>query len=146
MSVCVVSAVLAMGLAVNAFELRWTHSVERTEWTETWVVDGTELVLQRATVQGSGAGMDPPPEAVFRQGRWEYRVPRRVQALHLAASGATVGGWQWCVGGACQDLEALMALGPQKPGPLTVRAGGVCRPVGHSPASSGGQSSCCQPS
>lgn len=130
MSVCVASAALAMGLAVNAFELRWTHSVEKIEWTESWVVDGSDLVLQRATVQGSGAGMEPPDGAQWHHGRWEYRVPRRVQALHLAVSGATVGGWQWCAAGHCGDLEAVFSRsGGEAPAMLHVFAGERCRPL-----------------
>lgn len=128
---CLASAVLALGLAVDAFELRWTHSVERIEWTEAWAVDGDDLVLRLATVQGSGAGMDPPDDAVYRQGRWEYRVPRRVPSLNLAASGATVGGWQWCANGTCQDLETLLSLGGQRPASITLRAGRRCRPQMH---------------
>lgn len=128
MSVCVASAVLAMGLAVDAFELRWTHSVEKIEWTESWVVEGRDLVLRLATVRGSGAGMEPPDDAVFRHGRWEYRMHRRVQALNLAVSGATVGGWHWCAAGHCEDLEAVFSGGGEAPAMLHVWAGERCRP------------------
>jgi hypothetical protein len=127
--VCLASAVLAMGVGVNAFSLHWTHSVEKIGWTEFWRVDGTELVLQEAWIEGSGAGMEPPDDAVFRQGHWVYRVPRRVAALSLAVSGATVSGWQWCANGQCQDLDTLFTVGQQRPDTITIRAGEICRPL-----------------
>lgn len=130
MSVCIASATLAMGVAVNAFSLHWTHSVEKIEWSETWVIEGVDLVLQLASVRGSGAGMEPPEDAIYRDGRWEYLVPRRVRSLNLAVSGATVGGWQWCAAGHCEDLEAVFRQGSRSPYALHVLAGEHCRPLG----------------
>ncbi len=114
MSLCVASAVAALSLAGNAFVLSWTHSVERTEWQEHWlVVEGGRLQMDWARVKGSGAGMEPAPDAVLRDGWWVYRPKLPPQtSVTLAVSGATVDGWRLCVdGGACHDIEKLVAGG-----------------------------------
>jgi hypothetical protein len=132
MSLCLASAALAMGLALPdaRFTLRWTHSVERTEWVERWRVDGQTLVLDEASVRGSGAGMEPPDGSVLRDGWWVYQADRRLPALRLAASGATGRGWQLCTtAGGCQDLESLLSLAGQRPAQVLVRADAHCRPL-----------------
>ncbi len=114
MSICVASVVTALSLAGNAFVLSWTHSVERTTWQEHWVVsDDGKLKIDWARVQGSGAGMEPPPDAVLRDGWWTYRpdLPAQDSAV-LAVSGATVGGWRLCIdGAACHDIENQLSGG-----------------------------------
>lgn len=116
MSICIASSLVALSLAGNAFTLAWTHSVERTEWREHWVVTADRrLQLEQARVRGSGAGMEPPADAVLRDGWWIYRptLPA-LPALQLAVSGATVGGWTLCIdGGACHDIEAIAGGAPQ---------------------------------
>lgn len=112
MTICIASAVAALSLAGSAFTLSWIHSVERIEWQEHWRVDADgRLQIDWARVKGSGAGMEPPPEAVLRDGWWTYRPPLPPQrSLLLAVSGATVGGWQLCVeGGHCHDIEKQLA-------------------------------------
>ncbi|WP_299839490.1 DUF1850 domain-containing protein [uncultured Jannaschia sp.] len=94
-------------LAAPDFTLRWTHSVERTEWVERWTVAGDHLTLRSAAVRGSGAGMEPGPDAVLRDGWWVSPGGLDVPALHLAASGATTGGWTLCADGTCRELGAV---------------------------------------
>ncbi len=130
MSVCLATAALAVGLSVNSFTLAWTHSVERTEWRETWRVDGAELVLGEARVRGSGAGMEPPDGAVLRDGWWVYTQDLRVPALHLANSGATMSDWQFCTALRCDELNAWLATPGSRPvEEFSVRAGSECRPL-----------------
>lgn len=107
MSVCIASAGSVLTLLAGSFSLSWTHSVEKTLWIEQWRVDDNRLALSAAGVQGSGAGIDLPPDAVWEGDRWTYtpRLAPLVQ-LHLAASGATVGGWQLCADGSCYTLGA----------------------------------------
>lgn len=59
MSLCVASAGVVKTLAVVAFTLAWTHSIEKTEWQEDWRVTPQGLELIAARVKGSGAGMEP---------------------------------------------------------------------------------------
>jgi hypothetical protein len=55
-------------MAMQSFTLVWTHSVERTEWRESWRVTPAGLVLTEARVKGSGAGMEPATDAVWIDG------------------------------------------------------------------------------
>lgn len=106
-ALCIAAAGKLTVLAVSAFTLAWTHSVEKTRWQESWRVEDGALRVVEARVQGSGAGMDPPEGSVFEDGWWVYRpsVPPQASLL-LASSGATVGGWTLCAGGDCRELGA----------------------------------------
>jgi hypothetical protein len=130
MSLCIATAALALGLGVETFTLAWTHSVERTEWRENWRVQGGLLHLDEARVRGSGAGMEPPGDAVLRAGWWVYPghvAP--VPALNLAVSGATGRGWQLCTAAGCVDLETQMSALGVAPQQITLSALSPCRPV-----------------
>ncbi|CUW41680.1 conserved protein of unknown function (DUF 1850) [Magnetospirillum sp. XM-1] len=100
-------AVLAAGLAVvtpaDHFTLAWTHSVEKVEWREDWRVEAGRLHLDQASVMGSGAGMEPPLEAVLRNGRWVWHPGIVMEEIVLARSDFT-DDWRLCVGGHCLDL------------------------------------------
>jgi hypothetical protein len=106
MSLCIVGAeTLRLGIA--AFTLAWTHSVEHVAWEERWRVVDAGLELVEARVKGSGAGMDPGPDARLEGGWWVWApatppVPRLV----LAASGATGAGWRLCHAAGCLTLGA----------------------------------------
>jgi len=126
-SVCVLAPAAMLALAGSGFSLVWTHSVEKVEWRERWVVTGSQLVLQEARVRGSGAGMEPPDGSVLEDGWWVYRADRAVPQLNLAVSGATGRGWQLCTGddGAltCHDLESELAVAGRAPTELRLRPG-----------------------
>ena len=108
----------AMALALGpggGFSLSWTHSVEKTEWREDWRVTPQGLVPVRAAIRGSGAGMEPAPDARLIDGWlvWHPKAPP-VRELALAASGATGGGWRIC-GAEC------VTLGTEAGTPLLLR-------------------------
>lgn len=105
MSLCIIAGGKTVTLAVAAFTLSWTHSVERTRWEEDWRVRPIGLEVVAARVQGSGAGMEPPGDAVLENGWWTYRprLPPRAEIV-LAASGATDSGWTLCAEGGCVEL------------------------------------------
>lgn len=107
MSLCVLAGGKAATLAATLFTLSWTHSVEKVEWHETWQVTPEGLRIVEARVEGSGAGMEPPPDARFENGGWVYRpeLPT-LPELRLAASGATKGSWRICADGQCRELGA----------------------------------------
>ena len=108
MSLCILAAGKITALAVTAFTLSWTHSVEKTRWEEDWKITPAGLEIVEARVKGSGAGMEPPEGAVLENGWWVYTptLPPR-PAVALAASGATEGGWQLCAAQACIEFGAL---------------------------------------
>jgi hypothetical protein len=100
MMLCIASAGVVTALAISSFTLEWTHSVEQTQWSETWLVTQAGLQLVEASVEGSGAGIDLPDDAVWADGRWSYRPQLApLQSLSLAASGMTPGGWTLCAEG-----------------------------------------------
>ena len=107
MSACLMVGGKALTLAAGLFTLSWTHSVEKVEWRETWQVTPAGLQVVEARVKGSGAGMEPPPDARLEDGWWVY-VPalRPVPELRLAASGATASPWRLCADGRCLNLGA----------------------------------------
>ena len=72
MSLCILAAGKTTVLAVSAFTLSWTHSVEKTRWEEDWRVTPAGLEIVEARVKGSGAGMEPPEGAVLKDGWWTY--------------------------------------------------------------------------
>jgi len=101
---------------VQRFTLAWTHSIEKVRWEEDYEIragDGAdaapELRAVAARVRGSGAGMEPPPDAVLRDGWYEYRPGQsRHEALLLARS-RYVPDYELCTAAAgCRPLSALL--------------------------------------
>jgi len=61
----------------NTFELSWAHSVERTEWRETYTVGpGGEILLTASTFESAGAGLPDrlTDGAVFRLEDGKMRI------------------------------------------------------------------------
>lgn len=85
------------------------HSVEKTAWEERYRVDGKMLSLVGARIQGSGAGMDPPPDAQFRNGWWTWRPTiGPLPAIRLTLSSFTRD-YDLCWRGRCQSLHRLVS-------------------------------------
>ena len=62
-ALCIVVGTALVSIPAQRFTLRWQHTVEKIVWEEDYVVAGDWLYLSGARVQGSGAGMEPPPDA-----------------------------------------------------------------------------------
>lgn len=119
MGLCILAGGEVLRLAVTAFTLTWTHSVERIAWEEDWRVTPAGLAIAEARVRGSGAGMEPPQGARLEQGWWVYApaLPPMPE-LTLAASGATAP-WSLCTEGDCIALGA--GTGEAGGAPITLR-------------------------
>ena len=134
MSLCILAAGKTTVLAVTAFTLSWTHSVEKTRWEEDWRVTPAGLEIIEARVKGSGAGIDPPEGAVLKDGWWIYEPKIGAQAaVALAASGATGAGWMLCADQTCLELGAeaggeVELSACRKPGSDGRRGGAAARP------------------
>ena len=103
---CLMAGALTLALPSDGtFRLHWTHSVEKTEWREDWRRVPGGLRLERAAVKGSGAGMEPGPDARLIDG-WLIWTPQAatVSSLAIAASGMTASGWTLCAGETCQVI------------------------------------------
>ena len=111
------------------FTLAWTHSVEKTRWEETYRIDGDRLVLAEARVEGSGAGMEPPPGARLRDGRWTWQPLSAHPELRLTESTFTRD-YTLCANGRCADLGKR--IGATAEGEIvTVRACEAGKQVGN---------------
>ena len=104
---------LAFSLALaripaQQFTLTWTHSVEKVIWEEDYQIDNDQLLLIEARIEGSGAGMEPPPGARLRDGVWHYQpVLPPLPKLSLARSHYTAD-YQLCWLTNCQSLTKLL--------------------------------------
>ena len=99
----IVAGVVRATLPGPEFTLAWTHSVEKTRWEETYRIDGDRLVLTEARVEGNGAGMEPPPGARLRDGRWTWQPLSAHSELRLTESTFTRD-YTLCANGRCTDL------------------------------------------
>lgn len=107
-AVCLlVAGVVRATLPGPEFTLAWEHSVQKTRWEERYRVAGSALTLDFARIQGSGAGMEPPPQAVFRDGWWTWRPGLRMPELRLARSPYT-GDYAICRDGRCQPMAEFV--------------------------------------
>lgn len=108
MSICLAIGTFALTLVDPVVTLSWTHSVEKVTWEEAWHVTATGLTLRQSRIKGSGAGMEPGPDAVLQDGWWVSPGHLDVPELTLAASGATEDGWTLCGDGNCRVIGAEM--------------------------------------
>lgn len=113
MSIAAAAICLALGarhvsLPTDRFTLAWTHSVEKTGWQEDYAISGPGLALTEARIQGTGAGMEPPPHALFHDGWWHY-VPHLpiLPELRLTLSPYTAD-YRLCWKEQCQSLAKLV--------------------------------------
>ncbi len=120
-ALCLTLGAKTVSLDTDRFTLGWTHSVAKTRWEEDYALrsDG-RLALVEARIAGTGAGMEPPPNAVLRAGIWHY-VPALppLAELHLTFSPYTAD-YSLCWAGTCRGLGEL--LGATETAVVTIRA------------------------
>ncbi len=106
--ICLVAGKVIAPLMAGAITLAWTHSVEKILWEEDWRSGPAGLELLEARVRGSGAGMEPPPEARFSHGvySWHPSVPPQTDVV-LRRSGATAD-WRICIAGQCRPMDTYV--------------------------------------
>ena len=107
LSLCLTSVGVVKTLALAAFTLVWTHSIEKTDWQEDWRVTPAGLELVQARVKGSGAGMEPPPEARLVDGWFQWRPKRAAMPEVVLANSGAAGEWRLCWGGNCRTLSEI---------------------------------------
>jgi hypothetical protein len=106
-SLCLASAGVVKMLSVAAFTLMWTHSVEKVDWQEDWRVTPRGLELVQARVKGSGAGMEPPPEARLIDGWFQWRPARAPMPEVVLGNSGSAGEWRLCHDGNCRTLSEI---------------------------------------
>jgi hypothetical protein len=104
-----IAGALRAVIPADHFTVAWTHSVEKTRWEERYRVEASGLRLTEARIQGSGAGMDPTPDAKLRDGWWSWQPSvARLPSLRLTLSPFTRD-YDLCWGGRCHKLQRLVA-------------------------------------
>lgn len=104
MPLCLAAGAISAVLAVESFTLAWTHSIAKTRWEEDWRIEGKTLVITEARIRGTGAGMEPPDDAVLRNGTWHYKPAMKpLTDLRLSHSPYTAG-YEFCIAGSCGPL------------------------------------------
>ena len=108
MALCLTAGALSAVLAINSFTLAWMHSIERVRWEEDWRIAGEQLQLVAARIKGSGAGMEPPDDALLQGGVWHYQ-PRVAPMDHLMlAHSPYTAGYELCTDGGCRMLAEYL--------------------------------------
>ena len=118
-ALCLAAGALTVRLPVTHFTLRWQHSIEKVEWAEDYELAGRWLYLSQARIRGSGAGMEPPPQAHLVDGIYRYHVADGWRRELVLARSGVVPDYELCVDGRCRRLSYWV---PQAAGPTTLRA------------------------
>ncbi len=107
-ALCLSAGAITATLNVQAFTLAWMHSVEKIRWEEDWRIQNNTLVLQEARVVGTGAGMEPPLDATFKDGSWHYnphlKPLERISIMHSPYTKE----YELCFQGTCTTLSKLL--------------------------------------
>ena len=104
MSLCLAAGAVAASLAIESFTLSWMHSIEKIRWEEDWRIEGRTLVIAEARIRGSGAGMEPPADAVLKNGVWHYRPTVHPQAVLRLTHSPYTAGYTLCTNTVCAPL------------------------------------------
>lgn len=129
-ALCIVVGTALVQVPAQRFTLRWQHTVEKILWEEDYVVAGDWLYLSAARIRGSGAGMEPPPDALRVGNAWHYRPAERWHREVNLARSDFGRDYELCVDGAC---KALSALAPGGLAPTTLRPCPAPAPVSPHP-------------
>ena len=106
------AALIQFSLPVDHFTLVWNHSVEKIPWEEDYRIADGHIVPVAARIQGAGAGMDFPDDAVWKGGYWEYKphLPP-LEKLRLTRSHFTTD-YKLCWGSQCRTFDELLGPAP----------------------------------
>ena len=76
--------------------LSWMHTIEKVRWEEDYHITSEGLVLEEARVKGSGAGMEIPADAVFKEGSWHYKPNLPILPMLKLGRTPEAGDYQLC--------------------------------------------------
>ena len=93
----------------------------KARYSEDWRVEGNRLAAVESRVEGSGAGMDPPPGARLADGMWHWRPALApLPELRLTLSPYTAD-YRLCTRAGCAPLHALVHAPADRIEVVTVR-------------------------
>jgi hypothetical protein len=108
LSLCLASAGVVKTLALAAFTLVWTHSIEKVDWQEDWRITSSGLELVQARIKGSGAGMEPPSDARLVNGWFQWQPKRAPMPEVVLGNSGAAGEWRLCSDGKCRTLSDIL--------------------------------------
>jgi hypothetical protein len=111
MCMAVLVGTVIHALPTDRITLSWTHTVEKTRWEEDYRVVGRALMIEEARVEGSGAGMDPPGDAIWSSGWWRYRPSIGLLEEVTLANSEFARGYTICWANTCRLLHELAPRG-----------------------------------
>jgi hypothetical protein len=116
--ICLAVGAVIVPLMSDRITLAWMHSVEKVPWEEEWQATPAGLEILEARVKGSGAGMEPPPDARLVHGAWAWKpkVPPQAEVI-MRRSGATAD-WRICIAGQCRPMAAYV---PPQADPIVMK-------------------------
>ncbi len=117
---CIAAGSYAVAMYAPTFTLAWEHSIEKVEWRETWKVQGQAMRPVEARIKGTGAGMEPPPDARLEEG-WFVYVPKAqpLKRLDLPDSAHTKP-LRICLEGKCRPIRAYLPRNAPADQPVTI--------------------------
>lgn len=124
LAVCLFAGALQVAVPTRQFTLSWRHTVEKVLWEEDYVVANDGLLIVGARIRGSGAGMEPPADAVLTQGVWTYTPQDRWRREVILARSEFGADYQLCINGHCEPVSSWL---PGPPQTTTLRACSVQR-------------------
>ena len=109
-ALCLAGGGVVAKFAVATFTLAWVHTIEKIPWEEDWRVEPDRLVLTESRIKGSGAGMEPPPEARLEGGfyRWAPENPDRPEVILRRSPADNVGDWSLCLEDRCREIGDIL--------------------------------------
>jgi len=105
--ICLVAGLLLAPLG-EAITLRWTHSIQKTVWEEDYRLEANALRLVAARVRGTGAGMEPPPDAVLKEGAWHYAPALPLLPQVALRHSPYAAPYIVCVAATCKPVDAWL--------------------------------------
>jgi hypothetical protein len=105
---CLAAGATVVALHAPAFTLAWKHSIEHVRWEEDYRLSGHRIELVEARIQGSGAGMEPPPDAKLAGGWWHYAPKDRWHEELLLARSPYTADYELCIAGRCRSLSEIL--------------------------------------
>ena len=107
-ALCLSAGALSAALHTQSFTLSWMHSVEKIRWEEDWKIEKNLLHVSSARIKGMGAGMEPPPDAIFKNGAWHYTpLMLPLKSVILTHSPYTKE-YELCIEFTCKPLSAYL--------------------------------------
>jgi len=117
-ALCLIGVGETVRIAATMFSLSWVHSVEKIPWQEYWRVERAALVLTEVRIKGSGAGMEPPPDA-RREDGWYVWTPQNGERAEIVLRITDFGQWTFCADSdPCRPLQTVFG---READPITLK-------------------------